>query len=307
MARIMTGSIFIIAAFLKLFSIDEFEIYIYSFNILSFVATTFVSRLLVAGELILGLFLILKRHYNLTRHVTLATLFIFTLFLVYTALFRNDDNCHCFGEFVKLNPLESILKNILIFGLMLAGKEQTTEGDDCTLSHNKRQCPWISSLIIGCILLIIFIVSPPDTIYNKIYSSEKEISSTELYESLDDVVRINFENYSISFDSTASFKTEGKQMIAIASSGCRYCKLGLKRLAMMMERGENDIKDIDIFIWGSPDGIMDFRDETMTADYPYWHIMPDRAIDITFGRFPIFIRLEDRNIVKVSDFRALTD
>lgn len=297
--RAVVGVLFVVAAILKLLSIDEFEIYIYSFNVFNFLVTTFASRLLIAGEFILGIFLILNVYYKFTKTAVLTTLVFFTLFLIYTALFRNDDNCHCFGDFVKLNPLESILKNIVVFVLMLLHRQKSAES-------NHRA--WIPLSIVSSTLLIIFIITPPDSIYNKIYSSEKEISSIDLYESFDEIVKINFENDGVSLDSTVKFKaSEGKQMIAVASSGCKYCKLGLKRLSMMMGRGESDVEKVDVFIWGSPESIVSFREETTTSDYSYWHILPSRAIDITFGRFPIFIRMEDGEIVKVSDFRAVAD
>lgn len=298
--RIMIGGMFIIAAILKLISIDEFEIYIYSFNVFSFLATTFVSRLLIAGEFILGLFLILKINYKFTWRATLIMLMFFTLFLIYVAIFRNDDNCHCFGELVELSPVESIVKNVVMMALLLFVRHRVSESQ----SHRVRvRC---SLLIVTCTLIIVFVVSPPDVIYNKIYSSEKEISSRALQKSFDDIVKINFENDSISFDSTSVFKPdEGSQMIAIVSSGCKYCKLGVKKLAMMLDNKEADISDVDIFIWGSPNGIINFRRETLTEDYDYWHIMPNEAIDITYGRFPIFILMEGDEIVEVGDFRSL--
>ena len=295
--RIGIGSVFIIAAILKLISIDEFEIYIYSFNVLSFLATTFVSRLLIAGEFILGLFLILKINYKFTWRATLIMLMLFTLFLIYVAIFRNDDNCHCFGELVELSPIESIVKNVVMMALLLFVRQRVNE--------SPRQRVRCSLLIVTCTLILVFIVSPPDVIYNKIYSSEKEISSRALQKSFDDIVKINFENDSISFDSTPVFKPdEGSQMIAIVSSGCKYCKLGVKKLAMMLDNKEADISDVDIFIWGSPNGIINFRRETLTEDYDYWHIMPNEAIDITYGRFPIFILMEGDEIVEVGDFRS---
>lgn len=297
--RIMIGSMFIIAAILKLISIDEFEIYIYSFNVFSFLATTFVSRLLIAGEFILGLFLILKINYKFTWRATLIMLMFFTLFLIYVAIFRNDDNCHCFGELVDLSPVESIVKNVVMMALLsFASRKSKVESQKFFVLR--------SSFFVLSLLLIIFIISPPDVIYNKIYSTEKEISSRDLYESFDDIVKINFENDSISFDSTSVFKlNEGSQMIAIVSSGCKYCKLGVKKLAMMLDNKEADISDVDIFIWGSPNGIINFRRETLTEDYDYWHIMPNEAIDITYGRFPIFILMEGDEIVDVGDFRSL--
>lgn len=298
--RIMIGGMFIIAAILKLISIDEFEIYIYSFNVFSFLATTFVSRLLIAGEFILGLFLILKINYKFTWRATLIMLMFFTLFLIYVAIFRNDDNCHCFGELVELSPVESIVKNVVMMALLLLVRRRVAE------SQSRRVRVRCSLLIVTCTLIIVFIVSPPDVIYNKIYSSEKEISSNVLKKSFDDIVKINFENDSISFDSASVFKPdEGSQMIAIVSSGCKYCKLGVKKLAMMLDNKETDISDVDIFIWGSPNGIINFRRETLTEDYAYWNIMPNEAIDITYGRFPIFILMEGDEIVEVGDFRSL--
>ena len=120
--RIGIGGMFVIAAILKLMSIDEFEIYIYSFNVLNFLLTSFVSRIIIAGEFILGLFLILKVNYKFIRNATMTVLILFTLFLIYTAIFRNDTNCHCFGELVELSPVESIIKNVIAMILMSIDK-----------------------------------------------------------------------------------------------------------------------------------------------------------------------------------------
>ena len=120
--RIGIGGMFVIAAILKLMSIDEFEIYIYSFNVLSFLLTSFVSRIIIAGEFILGLFLILKINYKFTWNATMIVLILFTLFLIYVAIFRNDTNCHCFGELVELSPVESIIKNVIAMILLSIDK-----------------------------------------------------------------------------------------------------------------------------------------------------------------------------------------
>ena len=150
-------------------------------------------------------------------------------------------------------------------------------------------------------------VSPPDVIYNKIYSEEKEISSYVLQESFDDIVKINFENDTIVLDSTAVFETrERNLMIAIVSSGCKYCHLGVKKLSMIMKRKGTDTGNVNIFIWGSDDGILNFIKETDTEDLSYWKINPRQAIEITYGRFPVFIWLEDGEIVDIGDFRNIT-
>ena len=296
------GSMFIIAAILKLISIDEFELYIYSFDILDFLITTLFSRLLIAGELFLGLLLVFKMCYKFTWRATLSVQIVFTLFLAYVLAFRNDSNCHCFGELVELSPLESIIKNVVIIGALFFIK--TTR-----LQDHKTTSAFVGlrRVLLAAAVIIPFVVTPMDSVYKMIYSSEKEISTVDFYETLDKVVKMDFVDNDIVFDSTAQIKMDGKQMVVIVSSGCKYCRLGVKKLSMMMRK--NDIKsdNVKIFIWGSREGILNFKDETLTDDFSYWHIMPHEAVDITLGRFPTFIILEEKEIVNISDFRDIDE
>jgi thioredoxin-related protein len=291
---------FIIAAILKLISIDEFELYIYSFDILDFLLTTLFSRLLIAGELVLGLLLVFKMCYKFTWRATLSVQIVFTLFLAYVLVFRNDSNCHCFGELVELSPLESIIKNIVVIGGLFFIKTQRRRDAE-------TQSKFVKKILLAAAVIIPFVVTPMDSVYKMIYSSEKEISTVDFYETLDKVVKMDFVDNDIVFDSTAQIKMDGKQMVVIVSSGCKYCRLGVKKLSMMMRK--NDIKsdNVKIFIWGSREGILNFKDETLTDDFSYWHIMPHEAVDITLGRFPTFIILEEKEIVNISDFRDIDE
>ena len=305
LTNIGIGSVFIIAAILKLISIDEFEIYIYSFDIFSFLLTTFVSRFIIIGEFVLGLFLILKINYKITWRLAFISLILFTLFLIYVAIFRNDDNCHCFGELVELSPLESIVKNlILIFLLFLSQQPKANSQKPATNSQQPTAKVFV--VLLSC-CLVVFILTPPDSIYKKIYSTEKEVSTIDLYESFDEVVKIDFTEEGVEFDTITNFQERETQLIAVVSAGCKYCKLGLKKLSLMQKNEDISLDDVDVFIWGSPEGIIDFREETMTEDFGYWHIMPNKAIEITYGRFPIFIMIKEKDIIKVGDFRDLDD
>lgn len=293
--RIGIGSVFIIAAILKLISIDEFEIYIYSFNVFSYLITTIFSRLLIAGELILGLFFIFKIHYKIAWRIMMVVQILFTIFLLYVTLFRHDANCHCFGDLIELSPMESIVKNIVIIGLLFTVRSQ--HADVC------KHRSWYSLLIVNCTLLIVFIVSPPDSIYKMIYSTEKEISTMDLYD-----VELQRINNDVEYDDTLAFDFDaGEYLIAVVSSGCKYCYLGVKKLAMIMKRNALDTDDVHVFIWGSDDGIRNFIKETGTQNYSYWKIEPSQAIDITYGRFPTFIWMQDKKIVKVGNFRDIDE
>ncbi len=293
--RIGIGSMFIIAAILKLISIDEFEIYIYSFNVFSYLITTIFSRLLIAGELILGLFFIFKIHYKIAWRIMMVVQILFTIFLLYVTLFRHDANCHCFGDLIELSPMESIVKNIVIIGLLFTVRSQ--HADVC------KHRSWYSLLIVNCTLLIVFIVSPPDSIYKMIYSTEKEISTMDLYD-----VELQRINNDVESDETLMFDFDaGEYLIAVVSSGCKYCYLGVKKLAMIMKRKGLNTEDVHIFIWGSDEDILNFIEETETENYSYWKIEPRQAIEITYGRFPTFIWMKDKEIVKVGNFRDIDE
>ena len=296
------GSMFIIAAILKLMSIDEFEIYVYSFDVFNFLLTTLFSRLLITGELVIGLLLIFKMCYKFTWRATLSVQILFTLFLVYVLVFRKDDNCHCFGELVELSPMESIVKNVVVIGGLFLIKTTRLQDHKTTSKFvGLRKVLLIASVIIP------FVVTPMDSVYKMIYSSEKEISTVDLYESFDKVVAMDFIENDIVFDSTYVFEPKGDKVVAIVSSGCKYCRLGVKKLSLMMKNNGVTPDDVNIFIWGSREGILNFREETMTEGCYYWHIMPHEAVDVTFGRFPTFIILKEKEIVNISDFRDIDE
>lgn len=296
--RLGIGSMFIIAAFLKLWSIDEFEIYIYSFDIFNFITTTVLSRLLISGEMILGSFMIFNVYRRFTCFATLATECLFTLFLIFVTLFRDDSNCHCFGDMVELSPVESMVKNMVTMALLffIMTKEES------------KHKAWLPATLCVLSLVVSFIVTPMDSLYNKIYSSEKEISTIDLHDAFDDIFKIDFTGDDMFVDSTMSLVPDkGKHLMVVVSSGCRYCQLGVRKLSLIMRNKEMDTDKVDVVIWGSYEGIMSFREMTDTQDYSYWHIMPRQAIDVTYGRFPMFIWMEGDSVVSAGDFRDIDD
>lgn len=299
--RIIIGSTFLVAAILKMFSVDEFEIYIYSFEIINFLITTILSRLLIAGELLLGLFLIFNIRPKLTWTTSMIVMLLFTLFLIFTAIFRNDSNCHCFGDIIELSPLESIVKNLIIIVLLYIVKNSMMN------DYRPMKYRFMPLIFVLASISVPFVITPPDSIYKMIYSTEKEINTIDFYESLDDLAKFDFSDENV-LDSTAVIDVEeGKYLIGFVSAGCKYCKIGVKKLSLIMKNNKMSTDKVKILIWGSPEGVKEFMSETDTEAYPYWHIMPNKAIDITYGRFPLFVWIEDKEIVKVGDFRDLDD
>ena len=124
--RIGIGLFFIASAVLKLLSLDSFELYIYSFNLVNFVWSGLLARAIIACEILVGILLIIKVRYKEAWWLTMLILIGFSLLLVYVMLFRNDSNCHCMGDLVEIKPWMSLVKNLLAIALLLLVRK---EGD----------------------------------------------------------------------------------------------------------------------------------------------------------------------------------
>ena len=57
--RVLLAAVFIVSAVAKLFAIDDFELYIFSYGFFSLNVSYLVARLCIAAEFLVGLFLAL--------------------------------------------------------------------------------------------------------------------------------------------------------------------------------------------------------------------------------------------------------
>lgn len=285
--RLLLGAFFIGTAVLKLLSIDNFEVYIYSLGLFSYTWTTFFSRLLIFIELLIGISLILKICFKQIWWLTMLMMVGFTLFLVYAAIFRNDSNCHCFGDLIELNPIQSILKNIITIALLFFIKNEESHDYKPVLKK------WLVASTIVVSLVISFVLLPMDVVYNKIYSEKENVNTVAFYESMNDSTFVNLQH--------------GRYLINYALAGCKYCRIGAEKLTLMVDRHGIPHDRIKFIIGGSDEAIGRFIGLTGTSDYEHWKIPAPKFMSITFGKFPLYVFIEDGKVVKAGDFRVLDD
>ena len=285
--RLLLGVFFIGTAVLKLLSIDNFEVYIYSFGLCSYTWTTFFSRLLIFIELLIGISLFFKICFKQIWWLTMLMMAGFTLFLVYAAIFRNDSNCHCFGDLIELNPTQSIFKNIITIALLLLIRKEQ--------SHYYKPLlrKWLVALTIVTAFVISFVLLPMDIIYNKIYSEKENVNTVAFYESMSDSTFVDLQH--------------GRYLINYALAGCKYCRIGAEKLTLMANRHQIPHDRIKFIIGGSDEAIARFIEITGTSDYQHWKIPAPQFMSITYGKFPLYVLIEDGKIVKAGDFRILDD
>lgn len=285
--RILLGAYFITSAVLKLLSLDTFELYIYSFKIFSFNFSTIIARLVITCEILAGSLLIAKIRYREAWWLTMLMLIGFTLLLCYTAIFRDDQNCHCMGELVQIKPSLSIVKNIVTIALLLLIRKEQ--------DYNFKIKNIVLGIIIAISIIIPFAIFPTDSIYNLVKKNPKSVHEATFNGFLQDSAMrdINIDH--------------GNYIIGVLSSGCEFCRISGIKIREIAENNNIDNNNILFFIWGDKQSIDNFKKETKTEGFKYVYIDPVTAVRMVNGSFPTYIFTTDGDVVKTVNLRQLTE
>ena len=165
--KVLLGLVFIVSAILKIVGMDQLELYIYSFHFFSLNQSFLVARAAIILELVLGIGLVGNRLHKPIWWGSVLMLLGYTGFLVYALFLGRTDNCHCFGDVLRFNPWQSLIKN----GVLLALFALIYKVNGKPLKH--KALALISTVILcGA---IVFVVSPPDN-YTPNYESSQDLN-----------------------------------------------------------------------------------------------------------------------------------
>lgn len=259
---ILLSGCFIVSAMAKLWSIDQFEMYVYSYGIFSLNVTFILVRLCIGIELMLGVLLLVGWHRRAVLLGMLTMLLFFSIFLCYAALRGRTDSCQCFGQLADMPPTLSLLKNaVLILLALLATRLQ-------------REQNWLAIAIAVVTLAIPFIISVPDSWM--FGTSHERYNSAALVEAL---------NHS-------SNQTPKHSLVAFITPGCPYCRMTRQKLDAMSDR--NDLpKDAIIYIEPSDIGDSLFLAVTYGAR-PLLLLMDGDSVTATYH----YRNINERQITK---------
>ncbi|MBN1187891.1 MAG: hypothetical protein JXB49_36795 [Bacteroidales bacterium] len=287
--RIIIGTVFLASAVGKFLSIDKFELYMYSLNLVSLNASMILSRLIISVEGILGFFLIFNIYAKFTWRATLAILSAFSMFLIVLTIKGSKDNCHCFGEIVDLNPLHSLIKNLIMIALLLIIKPRTIRP-----LHIRAILP---SLLILAGVATPLILSPPDfMMYKAPETAGQKFDMNNLTEQ-------TIEKFT---SHTQPEFFNGKVAICFYSTKCNFCKLAAKKITILAEKIGFKEKVVYVFM-GNPDEIEPFYTGSGSGKFPYFIIHPKDFLRITHNQMPKIFFLEDGIVKHIYEYRNLSE
>lgn len=267
--RVLLAAVFIVSAVAKLFAIDDFELYIFSYGFFSLNVSYLVARLCIAAEFLVGLFLALGWWARWVQLLTLVVLILFSLFLCYAALVGRTDSCQCFGRMADLSPAQSLLKNAVLIGITLVYAK---------LSRYSRRSS-VSRIILAVVFVVsavvaVFCISVPD---NWMFGPEEGRFNRGLLE----------ESMSPEGALAEHHLAEGRQLVAFVTPGCPYCRMTREKLASIASRNHLD---------------------TMRFHYFEPQDLPDALfLEITFGQRPLVLLLDNGTPVATYHYRNISE
>ncbi len=285
--KILLGLFFLVSAVLKFLAMDSFEIYIYSFHFFSLNASFLIARLAIILEVILGIGLISNTLHKVYWWGSLAMLTGYTLILLYALYIGRTDSCHCFGDFIQLDPKQSLIKNgvlILIF-LMIYNSEEL---------ETPLRWPFFFLNIMASTIAV-FVISPPDN-YTPNYDPEHVVQMELFEETLNQPPFVNMN------------LREGKKVLCFFSTSCEYCEMAARKLSLMQRFYGFPAKNITCVFVGTSLGVARFYKEVGSPAYRY--ILCDdivKVLEIIDGNVPVIVFMENGEVVHEYGFRNMRE
>lgn len=281
--KIILGLIFCISAIMKLMSIDEFELYIFSFGLINFDLSSFAARCLIGFEFILGICLISNVYHKIIKWTTLITLILFSVFLIWRLYLSDNSNGHCFGDFINLNPKESLIKNVVFFILLFLTWNMPQKR-----VRFRNQIIIISSIIT---FSAIFIYSPPNLFYKSVDDTDT-VKPELLVEAIED-----------------SDLTSGKYIICFYSTGCKFCKRCASKISSIINRQNIDLSFFHIYFVGNNKEKINafFKEYSDDLKIPYSTLAPNAFFPIINGSMPTIIFVDNGKLIKEYNYITINE
>ena len=285
--KVLLGLVFIVSAVLKILDMDKFEIYIYSYHFFSLNFSFLVARFAIILELVLGIGLIANYLHKLMWWGSVSMLSGYSLLLIYAIANNRTDSCHCFGDYLQLDPQQSLIKNGILLALFLLIYRNV---------DRKTPFRWLFlSLTIMASTIAVFVISPPDN-YTSNYVPEQNLQ-VELFDEMLNKAPLD------SLD-----LQKGKQVVCFFSTGCEVCQMAAHKLSLMQQFYSFPPEKVTCLFMGNEEGMVKFYEASESVLYQNV-LYPDvtHLLKAVNGNLPTIVFMEDGKVVHEYGFRNMNE
>ncbi len=287
------GLIFIYSGYTKLDPVIEtFEFTFVDIGIANWYTAPVIARLLIGLEFFLGLLLI--ANYNLKKFTLPFTIGLLLFFIIYLTIqiisSGNHGNCGCFGEHLKMTPLQAIIKNLV---MIVACLIVYFLFDGWKINRNKE----ILSFACVTALTVPFLVNPVDYAYTSNNLDEKVNYPLELnllYQP-EDTSKVEIPKVDL---------RKGKHVLAFVSLTCPHCRIAAKKFRLIKKN--NPDLPIYFILNGERKKYKEFIDDTQADNIPSSYCLGKTFINLAGTDLPRIYYLDNGMLVKKVDYYELS-
>lgn len=339
--ELLTGALFVFSGISKLLPIESFEFTLVNQGITSWTIAPYLSRFLISIEFFLGISFLLR--INLKKILipsAFILLIIFSIHLVYTIFTSgNTGNCGCFGELIQMTPLEAIIKNLILMGILVYLYK--------SIKPVERINYFIPSTIFLIVLILIFVLFqvkpykvpvnnsaskivsvnnqknfPKDTLNkvtqdtlkskastNKLQSSSAETNKNSSKKEPDNQVN-RYKKVKSVFSSYKNFSNnkvvdldEGVKIVALLSLDCEHCMATAHKLGLL--RKDINLPPTYFLFLGDEDQLKNFSDHA-GYKFPYKIIDPMEFFPLIGDVPPRVVLMVNGNIIGDWDIKTFS-
>lgn len=284
---IIIGIFLLFSALSKTQPITSFISTIYNTFPLQFTYVTLLAQFIVSLEAALGIMLIMgllgKRRWVLW--VTQLLFIVFTIFVIYLWIKDGENaDCGCLGDWVKLSPLETLLKNILLIILttFLLFKYKPKE------EKSRHIFTYVILIILFFYTLLFY---PAELDMNRLYDNKEQSE----WPTLTDGSQPDLRN--------------GKYIICFMSFTCKHC-LSAAQIISEMKSQDNNLPIIFIFSERSAsqeEQKNNFFNSLTEPNIPYFYLNIDDYKFLAGQSVPSIFLIDNQEIDKKYDnYKSIT-
>jgi len=286
------GLVFIYSGYTKLDPVIEtFEFTFVDIGIGNWYTAPVIARVLIGLEFFIGFLLIIN--YNLKKFTLPLTIGLLVFFCVYLilqiALTGNNGNCGCFGEHIKMTPLQAIIKNIV---MIVVAVPIYLFWQGWKVKYNK-----LFSAFFGLTAVLLpFLLNPVDYAY----------SSNNLEEKINYPLDLNL---IYNPEDTSKIETpkkelrSGKHVLAFLSLKCPHCRIAAKKFRLINKN--NPELPIYFVLNGDKKDLKDFYDDTKTEKIPASFVLGKAFVNLAGTNLPRIYYIDNSIVIKKVDYYEL--
>jgi uncharacterized membrane protein YphA (DoxX/SURF4 family) len=289
---ILLGLVFLYSGYTKLYPVIEtFEFSFVEIGIGNWYTAPLEARFMIGLEFFIGVLLISNyklRSFSLPLAAGVLLFFIVYL-LIQIAVSGNEGNCGCFGEHIKMTPLQAIFKNLLMLFLMAIVYF-------LYVGWQVKPNALVLSFVGVSALALPFVINPIDYTYssNNLQEKVNYPLEMELLYHPEDTVKVEVPGIDL---------RKGKHVLAFLSLSCPHCRIAAKKFRLI--KRNNPALSIYFVLNGDKGKHETFIKDTKADNIPSSFCLGKTFVKLASAQLPRIYYLDNSVVVKKVDYYEL--